>query len=470
MGAAGSALTDRVQTWEPRLSLFLSLYPDMILVNSYQSTRLQTPLILMLQGPVGPFFRRLHQQFIDRGFRVIKVNFTGGDLLFSPRGDVVNFRGSPAQWTLWLNTFIAEQAPAAIVLFGDCRPYHAEALHLAKKRQVTTWCLEEGYVRPNYVTCERSGNNARSPLRQDDTCVRSGLIAPGRPVRNPFGTTTKYAILHALGQIALASRFHGNVRHRRRTIARECALWGLSLLRKAAFYPSNLLTFRAIVAQRFRNYYVVALQVHDDLNLLRNGNGWTMQHLIDEATRSFARHAPSTHQLLFKVHPLDRGHLPYRKLVAQAARKHGCDARVKVVDDRPIGPMIRNSRGVITVNSTSGLIALEHGKPLMVLGNAVYSTAALQTLPLRHSVELDMFWTRPAVAQSDAVQSFFARMHEESLVNGNFYLAAEGPATADAVADRIHEDFVTACRLELFSARRSSVPRMEEIRHERVAG
>lgn len=442
----------------------------MIPVNSYRSSSPQTPLILLLQGPVGPFFRHLHQRFVDRGFRVVKINFNGGDLLFSPDGEVIDFCGSPAQWTLWLNNFLAEQAPAAIVLFGDGRPYHAEALQLAKLRQVTAWCLEEGYIRPNYVTCERSGNNARSLLRQNGPQIRRGSIGQPLPVKNPFGTTAKYAILHAIGQIALASRFRGNVRHRRRPIAIDCARWTLSLLRKAAFYPVNRLIFREIVTRRFRNYYVVALQVHDDLNLLRNGNGWTMEHLIDEATRSFALHAPPTHRLLFKVHPLDRGHLPYRRLVAEAARKHGCELRVKIIDDRPIGPMIRHSHGVITVNSTSGLIALEHGKPLMVLGYAVYSMPALQTLPLRYASELDMFWTRPATAHPDDVQSFFARMHEESLIRGNFYLAAERLATAEAVADAIHKEFVATYLSRSFPALSHGAPRMEEAEHERLAG
>lgn len=442
----------------------------MILVNSYQSDSPRTPLILLLQGPVGPFFRHLQQRLVDRGFRVVKINFNGGDLLFSASGDVINFRGSLAQWTLWLNNFLIAQAPAAIVLFGDGRPYHAEALHLASKRQISTWCLEEGYIRPNYVTCERSGNNARSPLTQESTQVHRRPVEESRPVKNPFVVTAKYAVLQAIAQSALSSRFRDNVRHRERPMVGECVRWALFLARKAAFYPANRLLFRKIVTQRFRNYHVVALQVHDDLNLLRNGNGWTMPRLIDEVTRSFAQHAPPSHQLLFKVHPLDRGHLPYRRIVAEAARKYGCKPRVRTMDDRPIGPMIRHSQGVITVNSTSGVIALEHGKPLLVLGNAVYSTAALRTLPPRHLSEMDAFWTQTAAAPADDVEAFFARMREESLIGGNFYLASESSATADAVADRIHDDFVTTNLQQMIAARGNGNPHLKEIEHERVAG
>ncbi|MFT4115572.1 capsular biosynthesis protein [Bradyrhizobium sp.] len=439
-------------------------------MNSSQSTQAQRPLILLLQGPVGPYFRELHQSLADRGFRVLKVNFNGGDQFYARQDGIVNFRGSPVQWTEWLNALVAEDTPAAIVLFGDSRPYHVEAVQIAALQQITVWCLEEGYVRPNYVTCERSGNNARSPLREVGAQNRRHPVAEARPVKNPIGAMARYAILDAIARITFGAPFHGNVRHRHRPILRECARWATSLVRKAVYYHANHSILRSILAQQLRDYYVVALQVHDDLNLVRNGNGWTMERLIDEAARSFAQNAPPGSRLLFKVHPLDRGHLPYRRLIAKAARQHGCAARVKVADDRPIGPMIRHSNGVITVNSTSGLIALEQGKPLLALGNAVYCTAALNTLPPRSSSKLDAFWRDGDVADAMEVKSFFAQMFEESLIGGNFYLPAERLATADAVAHRIHQEFVSACLKKLLSVCRIRSPRMGETWHDSLAG
>jgi capsular polysaccharide export protein len=445
------------------------IYLDMIPVPSHHSTDRERPLILLLQGPVGPFFRRLHRSLIDRGFRVVKVNFNGGDLLFSPDDEAINFRGSPLRWKTWLRSFVAAKSPVAIVLFGDRRPYHVEALRVAHERKVATWCLEEGYIRPQYVTCERSGNNARSPLTQTEPRPQHFGVRVSRPVKNPMSAMATYAVFYAFFQMALTPLFHGNVRHRKRPIARECARWGLSLVRKLVFYGANRRAFREIVANRIRDYYVVALQVHDDLNLSQNGNGWTMERLIEETTRSFAQNAPKSHRLLFKVHPLDRGHLPYRKLIADAAHRHGCRRRVMVVDDRPIGPMIRNSDGVVTVNSTSGLIALQHAKPLAVLGNAVYSSAKLKTLP-QALHELDLFWEHPIVARPPDVDSFFAQMYDESLVAGNFYLAAERQATADAVADRIHDDFVSTTLTLMLSALGNTDNRESEAGHERLAG
>ena len=425
---------------------------------------------MLLQGPVGPFFRELQQSFADRGFDALKINFNGGDLLFSARTDAVDFNGSPPEWSTWLEAFIAVRRPAAIVLFGDGRPYHSEALRIAAGHGISAWCLEEGYLRPDFITCERNGNNAHSPLRFETTEQDHRDAPVAVPMKKSFAVMAASAAAYAIAQAVSAKRFQGNIRHRQRPVATECARWALSLARKIAFYPVNRSVFNRIIKQRLRDYYVVALQVHDDLNLLNNGNGWTMERLIDEATRSFATHAPADHRLLFKAHPLDRGHLPYRKLVAKAARTHGCKARVSMVDDGPIGPMIHHSRGVVTVNSTSGLLALRHGKPLLVLGNAFYSTAALKTLPPANPLQFHSFWRRPVTAGADDVQAFLERMFQESLINGSFYLPAARSATSDAIADRIQSELASDELKELVTLVSDHFRRANKAEHERLVG
>jgi capsular polysaccharide export protein len=427
-------------------------------------------LIMLLQGPVGPFFRELQQQLTNRDLEVIKINFNGGDWMFSSRSSALNFKGTPAEWSAWLDAFIAQRRPAAIVLFGDSRPYHIEALLIASQQHIAVWCLEEGYIRPNFITCERNGNNARSPIKLSPPEPAHRQIEADLTVKNSFGAMAKYAAFHAIAQSVVAARFRGNVCHRQRPIDMECARWALNGFRKLAFYRANRAVLDSILSHRMRDYYVVALQVHDDLNLLRNGNGWTMQRLIDETARSFAHHAPRNHQLLFKVHPLDRGHLSYRKLVAGAARAYGCESRIRVVDDCPIGPMIRHSDGVITVNSTSGLIALQNGKPLLVLGNAVYSSAALKTLPATGPPALHSFWRQAGIACADDVLAFFASMRSQSLIKGGFYSASARAEAILGVADKIHDGLLSAnlARMQTVTSERHS--RTDGIEHASLAG
>jgi capsular polysaccharide export protein len=428
------------------------------------------PLIVLLQGPVGPFFRDLQQSLIDRGFETIKINFNGGDLLFSARLHCIDFVGSPADWSNWLAALVARRRPAAIVLFGDSRPYHVEALRIAHAQQITTWCLEEGYIRPDYVSCERGGNNARSPLRLAPTEAEFVSARQDIAVGNAPGAIAKCAMLYAIGQAIMSHRYRDNVRHRQRTLATEAPRWALSFLRKAAFYRANRRVLQNVLRGRLRNYFVIALQVHDDLNLLRNGNGWSMERLIDETTRSFARYAPPTHVLLFKIHPLDRGHRPYRRLIANAARRFGCQSRVRIADDGPIGPMIRHSDGLITVNSTSGLLALRHGRPLLVLGEAVYSTTELKTSPAADLAELHTFWRLPESAPTEAAGTFLDRLRSESLLSGSFYVRALRPVTAAAVADKIHGDYVSSSLAQLLAASTGHERAIDGTEHERLAG
>ena len=52
--------------------------------------------VLLLQAPVGPFFRRLARDLQWVGAQVCKINFNGGDTLFSG-GCGRLFEGTPAQ-------------------------------------------------------------------------------------------------------------------------------------------------------------------------------------------------------------------------------------------------------------------------------------------------------------------------------------------------------------------------------------
>src|SRR3546814_15015681 len=51
-----------------------------------------------------------------------------------------------------------------VILFGSGRPIHRVACKAAKAIGVRILSLEEGYIRPGYVTVEPDGNNADSPL------------------------------------------------------------------------------------------------------------------------------------------------------------------------------------------------------------------------------------------------------------------------------------------------------------------
>ena len=400
-------------------------------------------LVLLLQGPVGPFFSTLAKALTTAGYDTLKVNFNGGDWLFSHGRGALNFCGTTDAWADWLKAFIKRDAPLVIVLFGDCRPYHRMAVDVARQLGVPVLCFEEGYARPHFISCEWGGNNARSPLRVDtppasdvETPLEPTELIRGNLFRSMAIEGVAYYVVKALG----APFFFGNEHHRNRAISSEVILWTRNFYRKLRYYPRNNNLTVDLIENLEGRYFVVALQVHDDQQLLSHGRGWTMERLITETIRSFARRADPAHQLVFKIHPMDRGHKSYRPFVKQLALLCKCEERVQVLDDGSIGLLIRHSLGLVTVNSTSGLLALNHGKPLLALGDTFYGAEGLANLPKNDALSaaaIDDFWQNPIAPQKERVQQFVRHMYRQSLINGSFYLRTYVEDTAQRVVQRI---------------------------------
>lgn len=119
--------------------------------------------IVLLQGPVGPFFRQLADALKAAGATVSKINFNAGDWFFFPR-HAINYRGTMQAWPSWFRRFCENERVDAVLLFGDCRPIHRDAHAVAVDLGIDVGVFEEGYIRPNYVTLERHGVNGHSRL------------------------------------------------------------------------------------------------------------------------------------------------------------------------------------------------------------------------------------------------------------------------------------------------------------------
>jgi capsular polysaccharide export protein len=126
----------------------------------------QDRAFVFLQGPPGPFFRLLGEEMTRQGLTVHRINVSGGDRLDWPDG-AVNFRGRYSEWPVFFDKFLRENRITDLLVYGDCRPYHLAAHGVAALRNVRTHVLEEGYLRPHWMTLEPEGVNARSTLSRD---------------------------------------------------------------------------------------------------------------------------------------------------------------------------------------------------------------------------------------------------------------------------------------------------------------
>jgi capsular polysaccharide export protein len=75
---------------------------------------------------------------------------------------------------------------------------------------------------------------------------------------------------------------------------------------------------------------------------------------------------------------------------------------------------------MITINSTSGLSAIFHGVPLLVVGNAFYANEKLATCA-RGTPDFDAFWKGGHVADEAFRHRYLDWVREMCLRPGDFY-------------------------------------------------
>ena len=122
---------------------------------------------LFLQGPHGPFFAALGKILTSAGSSVHRVGFNMGDRVFWPQSaSYIPYADTPEAWSDRLREIIAEKGVTDIVLYGDTRPIHAEAVAQARAAGITIHVFEEGYLRPYWITYERGGSNGNSRLME----------------------------------------------------------------------------------------------------------------------------------------------------------------------------------------------------------------------------------------------------------------------------------------------------------------
>jgi capsular polysaccharide export protein len=178
--------------------------------------------------------------------------------------------------------------------------------------------------------------------------------------------------------------------------------------------------------------FVALLQRPGDSQLLRHSSFPRSSGYIGHVVRSFARFAPKNARLLFKSHPLDPGVERHDAAVAVAAKASGVADRVFFTDVGDLHALLDQVAGVITINSTGGLAAIERGRPTVTLGAAIYDMAGLT-----HQGGLDSFWTAPETPEADLFEAFRRVEMARTQVNGAYATRRGVELAAPEVARRL---------------------------------
>lgn len=385
--------------------------------------------VLLLQGPVGPFFRRFARDLEQAGAQVFKVNFNGGDWLFYPFKSF-NFCGGMSDWPTYLEALLDRLNIEVVLLFGDCRPLHRLAHEIAHRRGLEIGVFEEGYVRPDYITLERFGANGNSLIPRNPIfylnnpmpCVEQPL-----PVSSTFWFAALWAVLYYL-VAGLMRPFFPNYRHHRTLTWLECLPWLRSLWRKGYYALKERSVSTKLTGELAGRFFLAPLQVHNDAQLHVHSGFDSMAQFIDEVMESFAGHAPRNTVLVIKHHPMDRGYCDYTGFIAMRIRLLGLEGRCFYIHDQHLPTLLKLARGVVVVNSTTGLSALFHGAPLKVCGNAIYDMKGLTFCG-----PLAGFWRSAQHAKPNRhlFRCFHSYLVRHTQLNGSFYKRL--PVVASAV-------------------------------------
>lgn len=386
-----------------------------------------------LQGPPGPLFRRLGAALRACGVPVHRINLSGGDLRDWPE-KAIDYRGSFSDWPEFFDDFVRREGITDLLLFGDCRPYHMSAHGVATLRGVRTHVLEEGYIRPHWMTLERDGVNARSSLRRDaQWLLAEAALLPPEPalpsVTASFRRRAHDGYWHYHRVVTDRWRYPHYRSHRSGSIIGEGLGW-LWKFSRQRLRPRPLAAVLRKLAGR--PVFVLPLQLSGDYQIRAHSPFPDMQSAATYVLNSFAANAPADVHLLVKAHPLDCSFFDWPRFLAKLARRLGVGERVHFVEGGDLDAIARTARGMVCINSTSATLALAHDRPVCTLGEAIYDFP-----DLTHQGHVDSFWTQPTVPQADVYAAFRRVLIERCLVRGG--LASESAVTilVDSMLERL---------------------------------
>jgi capsular polysaccharide export protein len=364
---------------------------------------------LFLQGLASTFFSDLGKALAGRGHRV---------------------RGTRPGWEAWLDAYVATHGVTDIVLFGDCRPYHVVARAVAVARGLRVHVFEEGYIRPNWITCELGGVNGYSTLPKTAEGVRAlarRLPQPGRamPSTGDMALRSIWDVGYNVANVCFPYLYPRFRSHRPTHIAMEYAGWIKKFSRRGRT-RREAARCNEIYNAVGCDYFLLPLQLDSDYQIRVHSPFLGVEGFMDRVIKSFAEASQAPTRLLVKLHPLDAGLINWRKFARASARRHGVSERLDFIDGGELPSLIAGARGVVIVNSTVGMLSLEMGRPTMALGTAIYNMPGLT-----HQGDIDGFWTAPTAPDLGLMSDFRRVVLHRTQVNGGYFSKA---AIARAVA------------------------------------
>ncbi len=393
-------------------------------------------VFLFLQGPSSPLFIEIARILEMAGSRCIRINLNAGDWICWRWRGASNYRGGFAGWRAHVRQRIEAGNVTDLILHGEERPYHQVAIEEARRAGVTVNVVEMGYLRPDWVTLERDGLSSNSHFPADPAHIlkaASKLPEPDwkRRYSQTFLAEALYDLAYYLPIVFLQFLYPGYRRHGLYHPLMEYAGW----LRKLPFSGRRAREAEGVIEDLIaggKRFFVYPLQLQTDFQLRAHSPFHQQQDAIRLILRSFAENAAPDAHLVLKLHPLDHGLVDWRAYVDRIGASCGLTPRIHLIDGGNLDRLVAASQGMVTVNSTAALSALQVGKPVKALGAAIYDIDGLSD-----QGSLDRFWREPMPPSPELCGAFFRLLAAAVQVRGNFCSGEGARAAAAQIAERL---------------------------------
>ena len=378
---------------------------------------------LFLQGPTSPFFSHMGDKLLNCGAKVLRVNFNLGDAIYWRNKPSWQFRQDIASLPEWLEEKLIKYNISDIIMFGDTRPVNAPAVPLAKRHNIRLHVLEEGYLRPNFLTIEEGGVNGFSTLPKDPRWYSQ--VGPNLPelpeiektvnIANPIAVLALHEIGYHLPGLLNFIFFPYYKTHRPFISPVELFGWArrLSIM---PWYKKRDATKLKQLIDSGQKYFMLPLQLGSDSQIKTHSPFKSVTEVIQTTLKSFAMHAPNDSLIIIKNHPLDTGFANFKKIIKKYETQLGLKDRTLYIESGHLPSLLDHCEGCVVVNSTVGTSALIHNCRTLTLSNPVYNIAGLTA-----TCSLDEFWSDNAKPDRKLLNYFRRVVIHTTQINGGFY-------------------------------------------------
>ena len=377
--------------------------------------------ILLLQGPVGPFFSNLRYFYKNRGSKVFKINFNfGSQFFYKPDEYTFTFSDFEINFQFYIKNFLIKNKINAVFLFSNKRFFHSIAINEAKELGIQIYSLEEGYMRPNYFTLEKKGNNLDSPIINIDPYKLSDetFNYKPQPYKN-FLPMCFNATLYWFFSYIKNYEFPYYRHHRDLNFARGLN-WVRGFFRFVKYEITEFFIRYKLKKETEKKYFLCILQVFDDFQVTKNSHYKSIEQYLEEVLISFVNYKKnniSNDVLLIKHHPMDIGEKNYSEFIKYCANRLNIKKDIIYFHNiRYLSNIYSIIKGAVTINSTLGLKLLLNDIPVINLSKSFYNKPGLT-----YQGSLEDFWINPLNVDSKVVKNYINYLLKTTQVNGCLY-------------------------------------------------